>query len=258
MVTFARGLGIQDQIQARLQAYGCTVHSNPVLDHQHKLDFVLTQFPDSQRVFGLGVQITLRLNDPAKLQQFDQANCDERRVTERALYIELSGGIDLDTGGSLAVFNVLSSFVFDRHYMGVKVMGALINNDLTYSFFDVKERATELILAAEKATRGPTVPVTKQLTSTLQAVMTGQRAELAGYVHAFSRAKNIGFITGANGCTYFFSRNAVIDDRLDIRLNSLPYSERPLPTQLPVRFADLGKQRGDEKYNSAGRVELEP
>jgi hypothetical protein len=232
------------------------VHSNPVLDHQHKLDFVLTQFPDSQRVFALGVQITLRLNDPAKLQQFDQANCDERRVAERAIYIELSGGIDLDTGGSLAVFNVLSSFTFDRQYMGIKVMGALINNDLTYSFFDPKERATELILAVEKAARGPAVKVTSQLAKTIQGAMTGQLNVLSGYIHAFTRAQKIGYITGHDGQTYFLHSKAVVDDRLQGQLNQLPFSIKPISTHIRVRFANMGKQRADG-YDVAGKVELE-
>ena len=256
MVTFSRGLDIQDRIQTKLEVYGCSLHSNPALDHQHKLDFVLTQFPDSQRFYGLGVQITQRVNDPAKLQEFDQANCDERRVTDRAIYIELSGGIDLDTGGSLAVFNVLSSFTFDRQYTGVKIVGAVINNDLTYSFFDPKERATELILSAEEAARGPAVKVTCQLAQTLQAAMSGQLNVISGYIHAFSREKKLGFITGNDGQTYFFHSRAVVDDRLQGQLNQLPFSTRPISTHIRVRFANMGKQRADG-YDVAGRVELD-
>jgi hypothetical protein len=257
MVTFARGLQFEDRIRIKLQIYGCTLQSSPILDHRHKLDFVVTQFPETQKFHNIGVQVTERVNSCEKLQEFHQTHSNDKRVTERAVYIELSPGLDLESGGSLAVFNALTCVAFNKQYADRKIIGVTIDNDLTYSFFVVEERTTELILAAEKAARGPAVPVTKQLTSTLQTAMSGQLAKVAGYVHAFSRAKNIGFITAANESTYFFSRNAVIDDRLDIRLNSLPYSEKPLPTQLPVRFADLGRQRGDAKYNSAGLVELD-
>ena len=218
---------------------------------------MLTQFPAAQRFFSVGVQITQKLNDPDKLHHFYQATCGEQRVTERAIYIELSPGLDLDRGGGLALFIVLASFAFDQQYANIKAIGGVINKDCSYSFFDLKERTTALIVAAEKAARGPAVPVTKQLTSTLQAAMTGQLATLSGYIHAFSRSKNIGFITGANGSTYFFSRNAVIDDRVEIRLNSLPYTEKPLPTDIPVRFADVGQKRDDARYNSARQIELD-
>ena len=257
MVTFSRGLEAEDRIQTKLESYGCSIQANPVLDHQHKLDFALTQFPGTQRFFSVGVQVTQKLNDPDKLQHFYQATCDEQRVTERAIYLELAPGLDLDHGGGLAVFIVLAAFAFDQQYANIKAIGGVINKDCSYSFFDLKERTTELILAAEKAARGPAVKVTSQLAQTLQGAITGQVEMMSGYVHAFSRAKNIGFITAVNGSTYFFSRNAVIDDRLEVHLNGLPFTEKPLPIQLPVRFADLGKQRGDAKYNSAGRVELD-
>lgn len=257
MVTFSRGFEAEDRIQTKLESYGCSLQSNPTLDHAHKLDFVLTQFPAAQRFFSIGVQVTQRLNDPDKLQHFYQATCDEQRVTERAIFLELASGLDLDRGGGIAVFIVLAAFAFDQQYTNIKAIGSVINKDCSYSFFDLKERTTALIVAAEKGARGPAVSVTKQLASTLQTAMSGQLTKVAGRIHAFSRSKHIGFITGTNGGTYFFSRSAVIDDRLELRLNSLPYTEKPLPTDIPVRFADVGQQRDDARYNSAGQIELD-
>jgi hypothetical protein len=111
-------------------------------------------------------------------------------------------------------------------------------------------------VSAEDTERKPALLVSKELAKTLQSAMTGQLTTLSGYIHAFSREKRIGFITGQDGRTYFLRRSAVIDDRLEEELTRLPFSNRPVPTHICVRFLDMGKQRADG-YHAAGRVELD-
>jgi hypothetical protein len=111
--------------------------------------------------------------------------------------------------------------------------------------------------AVNKSTAASSVvPVTKQLGETLRAALRKEPYVRAGYIHAFNRVHGFGFVTGEDGNTYYLSRGAVVDERLERELNRLPCSTKPVPTHICIRFVDRGKQRVDG-YNVAGQVQLD-
>lgn len=272
MAGFARGLDAEDRIRTKLGAYGCVLQHNEKLNHRHKLDFVLTQFPDTQKFFSIGVQVTSKVDAPDKLQEFLDNNSDDKRVSERAVYVELGVGLDLEDGGALAVFNVLTSLAFDKAYTEKKVIGVRISKDLTYEFFDIRAKIGDqlkLIAAANQPKPVTVVPaptpgngkavITPQTVALLNSTLRGEKLpvnEMSGYIHAYSRGRGMGFITGQDGQTYFMHRNNVTDDALNERLNAVAYADKPMPCDIPIRFTNLGRV-SDGKYDAAGNLRLD-
>ena len=115
MATFARGLDAEYRVRTKLDKYGCTLQSNETLDHRFKLDWVVTQLPDTQRFFSLGVRVTSVLNNHEKMNAFLLAREDSQSV-DKAIYIEMAPGVDLESGGSLVIFNALVAFLHDRAF----------------------------------------------------------------------------------------------------------------------------------------------
>lgn len=278
-MNFKRGFDFEDRICTKLEQIGCRLQRDQKLDHKYKLDFKVIAFPDNPGTYSLGVQVTAKRDDYEKQHEFEVLQ-KLSNVAHKSLYLELAGNLDLEDGGSLAVFTVICSFQFDRRFQDTKVQGAVINPDYTYEFFDIAERsrmlreyARQQVVEAHRPTIPaaplqlreleshfahpgaalPGLPVVSNGTSELPKNMTGDQE---GLLNAYKRSEGFGFTLGKNGETYFVHVNAIVDDRLKEELNQIPYSEFAYPVEIPVVFQDGGFTKQGAKYRAAKNIRM--
>jgi hypothetical protein len=243
MATFRRGLDAEDRICTKLEGFGCRIQRDPRLDHKHKLDFVITNYIDNPNFYAFGVQITTKLDVLEKQEEFLRAN-QVSRVTNKALYLELSDKLDLDDGGALAVLSAILEFQFNRSYTSVRISAARIYEDCTYQFYDLPARVKQLRERADeqwkhestvpqmpvqpaKATAAATVtpirPGTSGLAGPSPAVpISFATQEMSGMVISYVRQGGHGIIQGDGENRYFFHISHVLDESLREQLNALP------------------------------------
>lgn len=272
-MNFRRGFDFEDRICTKLEQIGCRLQRDQKLDHKYKLDFKVISFPDNPGTYSLGVQVTAKRDDYEKQHEFE---CLQKlsNVANKSLYLELAGNLDLEDGGSLAVFTVICSFQFDRRFKDTKVLGAVINPDYSYEFFDLAERSRILREHAreqmfEQSKPIPASPLQMRelethfslpgkplngSTAPVEAPPSGP--EMEGVLNAYKRSEGFGFSMGRDGNTYFVHVNAIVDDRLKEELNRVPYSEFASSIEIPVVFQDGGFTKQGAKYRAAKNIRM--
>lgn len=272
-MNFKRGFDFEDRICTKLEQIGCRLQRDPKLDHKYKLDFKVISFPDNPGTYSLGVQVTAKRDDYEKQHEFEVLQ-KLSNVAHKALYLELAGNLDLEDGGSLAVFTVICSFQFDRRFTDCKVQGAIIYPDYSYEFFDVADRSRELRENAKQQTIEqqrpaiPAAPLPLRPSSAANGASDGgcmpsspvilqkQLGDIEGTLNAYKRSDGFGFTLGKDGQTYFVHINAICDDRLREALNQVPYSEFAYQVEIPVVFQDGGFTKNGAKYRAAKNIRL--
>jgi hypothetical protein len=267
MATFRRGLDAEDRICTKLEGFGCRIQRDQRLDHKHKLDFVITNYIDNPNFYSLGVQITTKLDQVDKQEEFLRAN-QSSRVTTKALYLELSEKIDLDDGGALGVLAAILEFQFNRSYAPIKLSAARIYDDLTYQFFDLAARVKQLKERLEKQqftteirekllvvgiapSPGIAVPPGPALVTAVSASAPG----VCGSIDSYVRQGGHGTIECDDGTRYFFHISHVTDDALRERLNAIPHSSIPTHVGAAVEFCNAGYTKPGARLPEARRVQ---
>jgi len=133
---FSPGLNAEDRLRTLLERYGCTLIEGPRFDHEHKLDFVVSGFPQIPWLFHLGVQVTTRIDDRTKQATFLKI-VRENPVTNRNVYLEMEPGVNLEKGGAFVVLTALVEFLHNRQHSDDGVMGLRVGSDLKYHFYDL-------------------------------------------------------------------------------------------------------------------------
>lgn len=133
---FSPGLNAEDRLRTLLERYGCTLIEGPRFDHEHKLDFVVSGFPQIPWLFHLGVQVTTRIDDRTKQATFLKI-VRENPVTNRNIYLEMEPGVNLEKGGAFVVLTALVEFLHNRQHSDDGVVGLRVGSDLKYHFYDL-------------------------------------------------------------------------------------------------------------------------
>lgn len=133
---FSPGLNAEDRLRTLLERYGCTLIEGPRFDHEHKLDFVVSGFPQIPWLFHLGVQVTTRIDDRTKQATFLKI-IRENPVTNRNIYLEMEPGVNLEKGGAFVVLTALVEFLHNRLHADDGVIGLRVSSDLKYHFYDL-------------------------------------------------------------------------------------------------------------------------
>ena len=77
-----------------------------------------------------------------------------------------------------------------------------------------------------------------------------------GFINAYYRTRDHGFITGQDGSSYFFKLMGVSYGKLRDRLLALPQLDWGAPVEGTVEFANGGKTIPHAKYPEAKNVRL--
>jgi hypothetical protein len=259
MPIYRRGFEVEDRICTQLERSGFTIQRNPVLDHRHKIDFVILSFPDNLAYSALGVQVTGKLDDYEKQEEFLSANVSTAGIP-KLLYMEIGNRIDLEAGGANLVIAVIMNYQFNAAYADIRIAGVSITDDLKYQFFHVPERAKQLREKADKqewdrvkAAPGASDPIHDRASGgdNIVTVRTGS-------VRTYFRQGGNGFIHDRAGNTFFFHISHVSDPELREVLNELPYTTGAANLNRSVRFDDVGRTRPGARYPEGRNVRLEP
>ena len=278
------GLGFEDRLIGYLQRQQFDVSHDPTLDHEYKIDFVIRKFPGNPKFHSLGVQVTTRPGEIQKMQEFAAVHASEYRVVDKVIYLEVDPRLDFEKGVGHLIAVGLSEFQFNTAHQGDKMAGVKINPDMTYSVFDISLMLSNLAKAelesrsvtpalaatAEVKTQPPPLAAEKPkpsidfslAASALQKGMRGDTSggpnlpKIQGFINAYYRTRDHGFITGQNGESYFFGLAGVADGALRDRLLALPDVDWGASVEGTIEFQDVGKTRPNARYPEAKAVRL--
>jgi hypothetical protein len=253
MPYFKRGFDLEDRICSALEAYGCTIQKDLILDHQHKIDFVVIRFPDNPAFYAMGVQVTANLDAIDKQQSFIEANAGAR-VTPRSVYLELSENVDLEAGGCRLILTVLMQFQFDKAYANERIVGVRIHDDLTYQFYDLTGRVKQLREREEQRRKAQEAAVESARPRTPLVSTAAAPGLMEGTLYAYLPHKRFGFIQTDGRGTFYIYIESIVDPALRAELESLPPTGFPAHVEIAVTFTDAGRTRPDAKYPEAKNV----
>jgi cold shock CspA family protein len=291
MAIYKKGNQLEDRIIAALEANGCLLErKNQILDHEHKIDFVVIRFPENPRYFSLGVQLTSRLNDSEKLREFNDIN-SRHQVTDKVVYLEISESVNLERGGVAAVLSALMGFQFDAIYKKLKIGVITIEDDLSYGIRSVSEvvnvnrqhvvpiavngpvvqpvveRPVQQLPPAIHLAPTPSQPPAPSMPLAPRAAIDALRdtwanpqipelgTSLRGIFATFKRTSGYGFIKTEDNNLYYAHISSVVSDDLRQELQDVPYNSAPDTLYIPVVFKTKGVTRTDSKYPEAAQIQ---
>lgn len=278
---FSPGLNAEDRLRTLLERYGCTLIEGPRFDHEHKLDFVVSGFPQIPWLFHLGVQVTTRIDDRTKQATFLKI-VRENPVTNRNVYLEMEPGVNLEKGGAFIVLTALVEFLHNRQHSDDGVMGLRVGADLKYHFYDlahavalpgpllrpttvgsqtppfVRPFGAGIPAAPQPQAAVPMAPVAVMQTpgqamplAPVPAVPTGTpKPEAVGRITRYNIERSIGLIVGQDGTEYFIHKSNFSDLMLRMEVESLASQNEWFDEPIPVQFVDGGRVPG-KKNNIA-------
>lgn len=286
---FSPGLNAEDRLRTLLERYGCTLIEGPRFDHEHKLDFVVSGFPQIPWLFHLGVQVTTRIDDRTKQATFLKI-VRENPVTNRNVYLEMEPGVNLEKGGAFIVLTALVEFLHNRQHSDDGVMGLRVGSDLKYHFYDLahavalpgpltrpasmggqppfvrpfggsapmpqhgmpQQQQPQSGLLAPVAVlmpQAPSMPVGASPVPSMPA--TGSpKPEAVGRITRYNIERSIGLIVGQDGTEYFIHKSNFSDLMLRMEVESLASHNEWFDEPIPVQFVDGGRVPG-KKNNIA-------
>ena len=279
------GFAFEDRLIAYLNSQQYEVVRDRTLDHDYKLDFVIRRFPNNPKFHSMGVQVTTMTGNMQKLQEFAQVHTSEYKVVEKAVYLEVEGALDFEKGVGHLISAALSDFQFNSARLGEALAGIKINRDMTYTLYDVASMLASLAqtemrsrAVATPSANGSAPAPARQVTQVVKAVPDEvadlpeaargiksalqdntkpiERPKLQGFINAYYRTKDHGFITSQIGDSYYFTLNSVADGQLRDRLLALPSIDWGASVDGTVEFEDIGKTRPLAKYPEARMLRL--
>lgn len=247
MGNFRHGLEVEDRLRTKLRTYGCTVTDSLDLDHQYKIDFAITRFPEQPSFFSIGVQVTTKLDDADKLETFFKLH-ERVRVTEKIVYLEISQQVDLDMGGAFTVFAAMLEVRLNALYRNIRIVGVRVLSDISYEVFEIPQVISKL---RQRGVAQPLKAVPPRPQPANIDVPVGQKLE--GRIESYHRKRGFGFIR-AKGRRFYFHVSNVTDAALSARLNALPNSGDLATLDVPVDFVNAGHTGKDSKLPEAREV----
>lgn len=248
MSRFRAGLEAEDRLRTKLQTYGCTVTDDLDLDHQYKIDFAITRFPEQPSFFSVGVQVTTKLEDADKLESFFKLH-ERVRVTDKIIYLEIGQQVDLDRGGALSVFAAILEVQLNAQYRDLRIVGVRVLTDLTYEVFEIPQLISKL--RQRRSAQSPKATPQARPQTPAADISIGQKLE--GRIESYHRTRGFGFIR-ARGRRFYFHVSQVADAALTAQLNALPRSEKIATLDVPVDFVNAGQTGKDPKTPEAREV----
>ena len=235
----------------------------------------------------MGVQVTTMTGNMQKLQEFVSVHASEYKVVDKAVYLEVDGALDFEKGVGHLISAALSDFQFNSARLSETIAGIKINRDMTYTLYDVSAMLSSLAQgemqgrAVTAATNGATssasssasaatavvksavVPVAdlsdaaREIKTALQdSTKPVERPKLQGFINAYYRTKDHGFITSQTGDAYFFALNGVADGLLRDKLLALPSIDWAASVDGTIEFEVAGKTRPTARYPEAKVLRL--
>ncbi len=278
-MAFKKGMGFEDRLMAHLEKVGYDVEQDETLNHQYKIDFGIRRFPQNPKHYSLGLQVTERCDDLDKLREFNAVHSNGFQVVDRVLYVEVESS-DFERGVGHLLSTAISSFQFDSRFSGKQRCGVRVLSNMTYEFFDIDQKlktvsakqttssvlATKDLSAIQSPEANPIPPlkpseislVTEKLNQHLKgATASGPNPPaVQGFINAYYRTRDHGFISGQDGSSYFFRLFGVSDGKLRDRLLALPQQEWGAVVEGTVEFINAGKTIPTAKYPEAKNVRL--
>ena len=252
---FSPGLNAEDRLQTLLERFGCTLIEGPKLDHEHKLDFVVSSFPQVPRLFHLGIQVTTRLDDREKQALFLKVS-RENPAVDRNLYLELEAGANLEKGGGFLVLTALAEFLHNRMHANETIRGLRITSDLKYYFYDL---AQAIVLPAPLSGRvgDPMAASPFPLPVKPRPVITppgaiAPRPLVSGRITRYNLERSIGVIVSNEGPEYFVHKTNFMDLSLRMEVESAASMNEWLIEPIPVQFYDGGRIEGKKNNIAQG------
>lgn len=211
------GIRTEHSIEAALNALGAKTVRTDELDHQYKIDFVVTHFEGVPRFLPIGVQVTTVRDNRSKMNEFV---AKQRGVVSRAVYLEIVGVEEEPWVGAVVYAALL---VHANLKDAPAVMGLRVSCE-GVEWFQV---------TTAKAVRG------ELLHGTLQRI----------------HAKGYGFILAKTGETFFYHATDIDDPTLRDTLERLQKVSAPWSdVDVEVTFANNGYEREGATQQSARNV----
>jgi hypothetical protein len=270
MAMLKMGLGFEDRLIGYLQRQQFDISHDPTLDHEYKIDFVIRKFPGNPKFHSLGVQVTTRAGDTAKMREFASIHSTDYRVVDKVVYLEVDPNLDFEKGVGHLIATGLSEFQFNTAHQADKMAGIKINGDMTFSIFDISTMLSGLAkaeiamrstpsetLAPNPQEQAPVKPILdlRSATTGLREAMTGQSKpqppKVTGFINAYYRNRDHGFITDQTGESFYFELKDVSDGQLRDRLLALPQIDWGAAVEGTVDFQNAGKTRPNARYPQA-------
>ena len=263
MARSINGLDLQAAISGHLKDKRFKILEDEEWDHSNKIDFLIVKFPSDPKGVLVGVQVTARCNDGAKLAEFvarNDPNGGNRTVANKALYLEIEESVDINKGGADLVANILYAFQFDEQFADTKVWAATIQankGSISYRFFDPRKNNS----GEKGANSSPVVPGAKIVDLKISAdrlarALGSGKVDLRGVLTSYRTEKGDGWIDPQVGRLFHMHINDVTDKRFSADLDALPKVSGTTPLSFQVLFEDGGKTRADASYNSAKNIRL--
>ncbi len=257
------GLDLQTAIAGHLKNNSFRVQEEEEWDHNNKIDFVVTKFPRYPKLTSVGVQVTARCKDGAKISEFvakNDPNSGNVTVADKALYLEIEENVDINKGGADLVAQVLYAFQFDEQFADTRVWAATIQaktDSISYRFFDPR-KLNPFAAPANPVIATPGTPIDdlKSSAERLAKALGNGKLELEGKLHTFLTEKGFGFISAQDGSTYFMHISEAKDPVLLGHLDALMKLPGKTSLQYQVLFEDGGKTRPDTEYKTARNARL--
>lgn len=139
-MTARNGFNLGNNVIHRLRnMHHFTVERNDDWDSNNNIDFVVFYIPNLQRIQSIGVQLTPKLDDSPRMNEFVEGNTGEAKLVDRVLYIEVDPALQLDgPGGDLVAF-VIRQFQMDRSWQNHDAAGARLFSNMTYEMFNIRD-----------------------------------------------------------------------------------------------------------------------
>ena len=259
---FSPGLNAEDRLQTLLERFGCNLIEGPKLDHEHKLDFVVSSFPQVPRLFHLGVQVTTRLDDRDKQALFLKVS-RENPAVDKNLYVELEAGLNLEKGGGFLVMMALAEFMHNKLHVGEGIRGLRITSDLKYYFYDLAQailsppglagRPAEGLVNAPFPVPARPRPVAAPHSNPVPAIPAPARVLMAGRLTRYNIERSIGLLVSQEGSEYFVHKTNFMDLTLRLEVEASASINEWLIEPIPVQFYDGGRLEG-KKNNIAQAI----
>jgi hypothetical protein len=227
--TLANGKLVEQLIIAML-GQKCDITTEPTYDHLYKIDFVVDRFKYIMALRHIGVQVTTRLADVAKQNEFVNAR-GRKSLVQRCIYMEVDPSVDVSAYGAELAYNAIVGFAFRDDMKTQDLVGVRIKPDVSYEYFDV--------LAAIDAQPAPAG---------------GYDEYLTGRIVRYNPSKGYGFIKAEAGDWFFHISEAepgIEEMLLSAEYAASGYLSRPVP----VSFRNAGRKPGTSA-STAEKVKL--
>lgn len=251
---FSPGLNAEDRLHTLLERFGCTLIEGPKLDHEHKLDFVVSSFPGVPRLFHLGVQVTTRVDDRDKQALFLKVS-RENPAVDKNLYLELEAGLNLEKGGGFLVLIAMGEFMHNKLHATESIRGLRVTSELKYYFYDLAQAI--MLPAPLPARQVESTPGVPSILARAQPRPTPQiatsRPLVTGRITRYNLDRSIGLIVSQEGSEYFVHKTNFTDLSVRLEVESAASINEWLIEPIEVQFHDGGRIDG-KKNNIAQAI----